>query len=124
MPVLTTGVRSPDVDARFHTGPLDFVHATPASTNGAISIGGSGLEITPNPRVPNSGIRSSAFTSASRLPTSRSNCGQVLPASPPVPLDTQSAELYELYEYPRTSDPSPTYMTPSRSLSASFPYSP
>src|SRR5215207_5368814 len=98
MPVLTTGVRSPDVEVKSHTGPLAFVHATPASTNGAISIGGNGLEISPKPLVPNSGMRISAFASARRLPTRRSNCGHVLPASPPLPFDAQSLALYESYE--------------------------
>src|SRR4051812_34063720 len=120
MPVLTTGVRSPDVDDRSHTGPLAFVQATPASTNGAISIGGNGLEIRPKPLVPKSGMRNSAFANASLLPTSRSNCAHELPANPPVPF-VQSLLLYELYEYPRTSEPSPTYNAPNWSVSESFP---
>src|SRR5690349_11497673 len=115
MPVLITGVRSP-VDEKFNTGPLFFVHATPASTNGAISIGGSGLEIRPKPLVPNNGIRSSAFASASLLPNKRSNDAHVLPARLPVPL-AQSLFEYDEYEYPRTNDPSPRYNEPIRSLS-------
>src|ERR1051326_1096258 len=57
-------------------GPCALVYETPASKKGDTSVGKNGKLSNPNPSVPNSGIRNSAFTTPTLLPNNRWNAGQ------------------------------------------------
>src|SRR6187399_2126787 len=96
IPADITGVRSAEFRSNDQTGALEPVHATPASTKGVISSGGNIDSISPSPRAPNTGILNSMLATASRLPSSRSNCGQALLPSEPGPT-WQSAASNESY---------------------------
>ena len=60
----------------FKSGFCSFVHATPPSKKGETSVGRKGKFSSPNPSVPNNGIRNSALKIAALLPNKRWNVGQ------------------------------------------------
>ena len=60
-PVLNTGTRSVELRLNVNSGESPFSHATPASKNGAISVGKYGKLINPNSRTPSNGKRISKF---------------------------------------------------------------
>src|SRR5690242_5363324 len=86
------------VDVTRQSGVCEFVYDTPASKNGATSVGKYGKLSRPNPSTPNSGIRSSALATATLLPNNRSNTGQpVACACCDAPWTTHSLLENELY---------------------------
>src|ERR1700722_6431470 len=95
-PLEITGSRAELFSANLNVGGDPLAHATPASTNGATSVGRYGKLISPYCDTPKTGIRISKFVAAILLPTSRSKTGQLDPD------DGHSRALNEFGSYPRT----------------------
>src|ERR1700722_19356526 len=100
-PLLITGSRAVLFTASLNVGGDPLAQATPASTNGAISVGRYGKLISPYCDTPNTGMRISKFAAATLLPTSLSKAGQPV-VSPPLLIVGHSLALNEFGSYPRT----------------------